>query len=162
MLYRIALITHVLSAIIWVGGVFFMGMIAVPAARKLTPNLKREILTDLGHRFRTVGWTALTLLIITGSYIIWYWGARWETLLDLSFFQAPHTRKLGYKLILVTAMLIISAIHDWYLGPRAAQPDLDPTTTERYRKLASYLGRLTAILVLFIVILATYVARPWT
>lgn len=162
MLYKICVILHVLSAVTWVGGVLFIGMIAVPAARKLEPDLKRELLTNLGNRFRTVGWSALAILLLTGSYMIWFWGARLHNLLDLSFFQAPHTAVLSKKFLLVATMLVISGIHDWYLGPRAAQPGLDPATTERYRKLASYLGRITGLLVILIVILATFVARPWT
>ncbi|MFU8803467.1 MAG: copper resistance protein CopD [Bradymonadaceae bacterium] len=160
-LYKAALIVHIFSAMIWVGGVLFIGMIAVPATRKLPVGLRRQLMTDLGNRFRTVGWTALVLLIISGSYMMYFWGARWGNLLDLSFFTAPHTATLGKKLILVGLMLAASGVHDWYLGPLASREGHTPEAAERYRKIASWLGRVTAILVLGIVVLAIFVARPW-
>lgn len=160
-IYKAALIIHVLSAMIWVGGVLFIGMIAVPATRRLSAELRRQLMTDLGNRFRTVGWVALALLILSGSYIMYFWGARPENLLDLSFFAAPHTAMLGNKLILVVLMIAASGVHDWYLGPLASREGHSPEAAERYRKIASWLGRITAILVLGIVVMAIFVARPW-
>ncbi len=160
-LYKAALIVHVLSAMIWVGGVLFIGLIAVPATRRLSPVLRRQLMIDLGNRFRTLGWIALGLLLLSGSYIAYFWGARWDNLVDLSFFQAKHTAMLGKKLILVALMLAVSGVHDWYLGPLAAREGHSPEAAERYRKYASWLGRVTAMLVLGIVVLAIFVARPW-
>lgn len=159
--YKIVIVLHVLSAVIWVGGVLFMGMIAVPAARRLNDKLRRHLLDDLGRRFRKVGWTALGVLIVTGLYLLWHWGARLDTVLDLSFFAHDHTRLLGYKILAVIAMLAISGVHDFWLGPKATRADRTPEEVKADRRMASLLGRATGILVIVIVILATFVARPW-
>lgn len=159
-LYRVAVVVHVLSAVIWVGGVLFMGMIAVPTAKKLDDKLRRQLLDELGRRFRPVGWTALGLLVTTGLYLMWHWGARIETVLDLSFFEHAHTRTLGYKLLLVIAMIGVSALHDFWLGPRATEPDRTDEEVEQDRRWASILGRITGVLVILIVIFAVFVTRP--
>ncbi len=162
LLYRIAIIVHVLGAVVWVGGVLFMGMIAVPTAKKLgNEELRRQILDAMGRRFRPVGWTALGLLVASGIYLMWHWGATVETVLDLSFFEHAHGQKLGYKLMLVIPMLVISAAHDFWLGPRATDPDRSEEEMERDRRLAGILGRITGILVILIVVLAVFVTRPW-
>lgn len=161
LLYRIAVIVHVLSAVMWVGGVLFMGMVAVPAAKKLDDGLRRQLLDDLGRRFRPMGWTALGLLVATGIYLMWHWGATVGTVLDLSFFEHGHTQKLGYKLVLVGMMLVVSGLHDFWLGPRATREGRSPEEIARDRKWAGMLGRGTGILVILIVVLAVFVARPW-
>lgn len=162
LLYRIAIIIHVLAAVLWVGGVLFMGMIAVPTVKKLNDEaLRRRILDAMGRRFRPVGWTALGLLVATGVYLMWHWGATVGTVLDLSFFEHDHGRKLGYKLLLVIPMLAISAVHDFWLGPKATDPDRRAEDIERDRRWAGILGRITGVLVILIVVLAIFVARPW-
>ncbi len=160
-LYKIAVAIHVLSAIIWIGGVLFMGMVAVPAARRLKPDLRRSVTTRLGLAFRPVGWICLTLLVVTGTYMAHAWGATWQNVFDLSFFEAPHTRLLGYKLVAVTVMLGVSFAHDWFIGPQATEAEPGSEKAERYRKLAGWMGRITGILVIVIAILAIFVARPW-
>ena len=161
LLYRFAVSIHVLSAVVWVGGVLFMGMVAVPAAKKLNDELRRELLDDLGRRFRPIGWTALGLLVATGIWLMWNWGATWATVFDLSFFEHEHTRTLGYKLILVLAMLIVSGLHDFWLGPRATREGRSDEDVAKDRKLAAIMGRITGGLVVLIVVLAVLVARPW-
>ena len=159
--YGIIVYVHIVSAIVWVGGVLFLGVIAIPAARKLEEAERREVVSLLGRAFRPVGWTALSLLILTGSLMMIRWGATWSNLADLTFFHSPHTRILGYKLITVTLMLVISGVHDWYLGPKASEMPLDHPKRGKVRTLSSWLGRVTGILVLIIVAFAIVLARPW-
>lgn len=160
-LYKISVTLHVLSAIIWVGGVLFMGMVALPAARRLDEETRRLVTSRLGLAFRPVGWICLTVLVITGSYMAYSWGARWNNLFDLTFFEGKHTRLLGYKLMAVTAMLVVSGVHDWYIGPRAAEAPAGSERAERLRRIAKWLGMITGILVIVIAMLAVFVARPW-
>ena len=163
-LYKISVVIHVLSAITWVGGVLSMGAVAIPAARQLPPAQRSAIIGAIGWRFRPIGWTCLALLVLTGSYMAWSWGATWANLFDLSFFQrGAQYRTLGYKLIAVTLMLAVSGYHDWFLGPQSAAPDIAADSPEAalMRKRAGRLGRATGILVLVISVLAVFVARPW-
>ena len=159
-LYPVALVLHVLAAMIWVGGVLFFAVVAVPVSRALPPELRRDVVTRLGERFRPVGWAALAVLVATGLIFLWRWGASPANLLDLSFFSTPHTRLLGYKLLAVTTMLPLSFVHDWALGPRASRATPGSEEAERLRRVASLMGRTTGALVLVIVLLAVFIARP--
>jgi uncharacterized membrane protein len=157
--YRLLVVLHVLGAVTWVGGVLFMGLVAVPVARRLAPDLRHRITVDVGRQARTVGWIALAVVLATGIAMANAWGADWATVFDGSFFAyTPRNRLLGWKLLLVAAMLVVTGFHDWVLGPRHAHAPGD----ERARKLASRLGRVTGLLVIAIVVLAVYVARAWS
>ncbi len=157
-LYQLIITLHVLSAIVWVGGVVFVAAVAVPIARRMDGEARRWLLGEVGRRFRAIGWAALGVLVATGSYMLMHWGATWANLLDGSFFASPHTRPLAYKLVLVALMLVVSGIHDWWLGPRATGAGSEDETMRRW---AGWLGRTTGVLSIGIVVLAVFVARPW-
>jgi hypothetical protein len=57
---------------------------------------------------------------------------------------------LHWKLGLVVLALILSAFHDWVLGPRAGQPGADPSVRLR----ASWIARLNVAAALAVVWLA--------
>jgi uncharacterized membrane protein len=157
--YRLLVVLHVLGAVTWVGGVLFMGLVAVPVARRLDPALRHRITVDVGRQARTVGWIALAVVLGTGIAMANAWGADWAAVLDGSWFAyTPRNTLLGWKLLLVTLMMLVTGFHDWYLGPKHAKTPGD----ERARKLAARLGRLTGLLVIAIVVLAVYVARGWS
>ncbi|TXD32228.1 copper resistance protein CopD [Lujinxingia vulgaris] len=160
MIYKVAVATHVIAATIWVGGVLFMALVAIPVARTLEPKMRVRVTSAIGRRFQRVGWASLGWLVLSGSFMMYFWGARWANLTDLSFFQAPHTRVLSLKLGLVTLMLLLSLTHDFFVGPRASQSE-SAAQAARYRTMAAWQGRITGVLVIVIVILATMVARPW-
>ena len=88
-------------------------------------------------RFRTVGWIAIGLLLTTGLANIWL---RPE-LLTLPRFWG----KIG----LVAAAIVLGAVHDFVLGPRAGRPDAPPSM----RPAVSWLARINVLLVLTVVYL---------
>ena len=129
---------HVLGALTWIGGMLFIALVFVPVARGLNdPPLRARLFHAAGVRFRAVGWVALGVLLLTGLGNLWLR----PYLLELPRFQA----KLGF----VVLALALSAVHDFFIGPRAGLPGADP----RLRVWASWLGRITLILVLVVVLL---------
>ncbi|MGM0555345.1 MAG: CopD family protein [Myxococcota bacterium] len=160
MLYPYLVVLHVLAAIVWVGGVFFIGAVAMPIAGGMG-RAGREVLRAVARRFRPIGWAALVVLVATGSAFLYRWGATWETLFDLSFFEAPHARLLGYKLVFVGIMLVVSFVHDFIIGPRASQAEPNTEHAKSLRLAAALLGAFTGGLALAIAILAVFVARPF-
>jgi hypothetical protein len=61
-------------------------------------------------------------------------------------------------------VLLVSAVHDFSLGPRATVAIAkDPTSAEaeRFRRRASVLGRLNALLALALVALGVILVRGW-
>lgn len=129
---------HVLAAMVWIGGMFFVALVLVPVVRSLNdPPLRARLFHQAGVRFRTVGWITLALLLASGLGNLWLR----PYLLTLPRFHV----KLG----LVVVALALSAIHDFGLGPRAGRPGADP----RLRTWASWLARANVLVVLVIVLL---------
>jgi uncharacterized membrane protein len=129
---------HVLSAITWVGGMLFIALVLVPAIRTLDDaRLRTRLIQESGSRFRTVAWIALALLVVTGLLNLW---------LQPFLLRAP---RFHWKLGLVVLALILSAFHDWVLGPRAGLPGADPSVRLR----ASWVARVNVVVALAIVLL---------
>ena len=129
---------HVLSVIIWVGGMLFIALILVPTVRALgDAPLRARLIRDSGRRFRAVAWVALGVLILTGLLNLWFQ----PSLL--------HSARFHGKLGLVGLTLILAAFHDFVLGPRANLPGADPSVRLR----ASWVARLNVLVALAIVLL---------
>jgi uncharacterized membrane protein len=129
---------HVLAAVTWIGGMLFIALVLVPAARRLEdPALRTRLVHDVGLRFRTIGWVAIGVLVVTGLLNLWMH----PVLLSSSRFH--------WKVGLVVLALILSAFHDFVLGPRAGGPGADPSARVR----ASWIARINVLVVLAIVAL---------
>lgn len=160
--YQIAVLAHVMAAIVWVGGVLFLGAVAVPASRSLDEREGRRAVRVLGRYFRPIGWSALAVLVASGTYMMWIWGARPANVWDGTFFDTIRAKWLGTKLWLVGLMILVSGFHDWYVGPRAsALGDDAPEQARRWRIAAAILGAATAIVAIAIVGIAIVISRPW-
>jgi uncharacterized membrane protein len=135
---------HVLSAITWVGGMLFIALVLVPTVRALgDPTVRTRVIRESGRRFRTVAWGALAVLALTGLVNLW-----------LQPFLLRSPRFHG-KLGLVGLALILSAFHDFVLGPRAGAPGADPSARVR----ASWIARINVLVVLAIVALGLSLFR---
>jgi uncharacterized membrane protein len=129
---------HILSAIVWVGGMLFIALVLVPTARALGDAASRaRLIRESGRRFRTVAWTALAVLVLTGVLNLW---------LQPSLLESP---RFHGKIGLVGLALLLSALHDFVLGPRAGLPGADPSTRLR----ASWIARANVLVALAIVLL---------
>ena len=129
---------HVLAAIAWIGGMLFVALVLVPVVRtQADPALRARLFHDVGVRFRAVGWAALLVLLATGLANLWLR----PYLFTLTRFQ--------WKLGLVVVALVLSAIHDFVLGPRAGAPAADPSI----RVWATSIARLNVLVVLIVVVL---------
>jgi uncharacterized membrane protein len=129
---------HVLAAITWVGGMLFIAVVLVPVARRFEDaRLRTRLMQESGRQFRTVGWVALALLVVTGLLNVW-----------LQPFLL-WSRVFHWKIGLVVLALILSAFHDFVLGPRAGFPGADPSVRVR----ASWVARLNVLVALTIVFL---------
>jgi len=129
---------HLMAAVTWIGGMLFIALVLVPVARRLSdPALRGRLLQETGRRFRTVGWVALGLLLASGLATLW---------------NRPYllgAPRFHWKLALVALALVLSAVHDFVLGPRAGRPGANPALRGR----ASWVARLNVLVVLVVVLL---------
>jgi putative copper resistance protein D len=161
-LYYVNVTVHVVAAMIWLGGMFFLGLVGAPVLRALEPaSLRQQLFRDLGLRFRTVGWLAIAVLIVTGVLNLYYRGwLDWESALgSIAFWRTTTGHALATKLAAVAWMLLGQAFHDFVQGPRASRLVAGSPEALAARRRAMVLGRANALLGVIVVIAAVVLAR---
>ncbi|MCI0653906.1 MAG: hypothetical protein L0Y39_05450, partial [Methylococcaceae bacterium] len=80
MLFATAIALHLLSAVVWVGGMFFAYAVLRPAASSLLDASQRlPLWSETFRRFFAWVWVAIVLLVATGNWMIFgfYGGMRY-------------------------------------------------------------------------------------
>lgn len=178
-LYHLNVTVHLLAALFWLGGMFFLALVGAPVLRRLDdPGLRARLFGALGRRFRSAGWWAIGVLVVTGVINLHFRGLLDGALLsDPAFWSGAYGHALAWKLGAVTAMIVTSALHDFVFGPRASPraaagdgtdgaPDPGAGRAasggagrERARKVAGWLARINAVLGIVVVLAAVRLAR---
>jgi uncharacterized membrane protein len=162
-LYLASVTLHILAAALWAGGTLFLVFVIVPLLR--TPELRDRavaLVAALGERFRTVGWACLLVLIVTGFFNAAYRAQSAGALLDPAWWSTPFGRLLAEKLGVVIVILLLSAIHDFAIGPRAsALLAAEPGSPRalRWQHAARWMGRINLLLALAVIAMAVALAR---
>jgi len=148
---------HILAAVIWVGGMLFLSLIAVPVLRHVdSPLLRTDLFRAMARRFRRLVWICIAVLIPTGIVNVLYYGNRAA--------GSPYMTVLHIKLGLVVFLVIMGLFHDFVIGPRAARAmsrdGLPPTGTDLLMvRLAPWVGRFNLLLGIVILLLAAALTR---
>ena len=120
--YQLVVTTHVLAAVIWLGGMITFALLA-PVLRRVGDDGERQRLFHLlGRRFRAVGWACIAVLLLTGIEqlrIRGWWGSAFWT--GPGLWASPLGRALAGKLGTVLLMVVVQAVHDFWYGPRAGE-----------------------------------------
>lgn len=162
-LYLLSVWIHILSAIVWIGGMVFLSLVVVPVARRA--ELRGQIgslLRWTGRRFRWIGWICFLLFILTGIINLSYRGYDWGDLWSGALWGGSFGQTLALKLALVAVIMAMSVVHDFLVGPRAtALMDRNPIAkeTRRWRRAASWFGRVSLLLALIVVMLGVMLVR---
>jgi copper resistance protein D len=161
--YLFAVWLHLLAAAVWIGGMIFLALVLVPVSREAPHRaLAASLFHSTGIRFRIVGWACLALLVATGLVNLAVRGYGWADLTSGRLWQGPFGHVLAVKLAVVVLILALSALHDFWLGPRATRVwRADPSSPAalRLRRQASLFGRVTLLLALLVVALGVLLVR---
>ena len=103
---------HLVAAAIWVGGTVALVFAGVPAVRTLEGDARAAAMRALGERWRPLGYGALGVAIATGVPLV---TREWDD--DGSSFHYVFYAKA----VLVAALLVVSYLHNFVLGPRVAR-----------------------------------------
>jgi putative copper export protein len=99
---------HLLAAGIWFGGSTALVFVGVPAIRELEGEPRSVAMKALGLRWRPIGYGALLVAALTG--------------IELAVRDWQHTASfqivLGVKVVVFYALLVVSYLHNFVLGPR--------------------------------------------
>jgi uncharacterized membrane protein len=163
-LYLVSVWLHILAATAWIGGMFFLVLVVVPWLKKGHREAGGAFLRETGEGFRAVGWACFAILLVTGTFNLWTRGVRLSSFVDSAWIESAFGKAVLTKLTLFLGVLIISAIHDFSVGPRASRAmESAPTSqeAERLRKQASMMGRVNALFALGLVGAAVVIVRGW-
>ena len=153
---------HVLAAMLWLGGMFFLALVGAPVLRRVEPPaLRQQLFRALGERFRTAGWLAIAVLVTTGFGNLYFrgWLQSDGVLASAAFWHTTQGHSLALKLGAVVAMLVVEATHDFVLGPMAGGAAPGSPRADMLRRRATLLARASVLLGLVIVLAAVKLAR---
>jgi putative copper resistance protein D len=156
--YEVSVTLHILAACVWVGGMIFLAIVVLPILRQQEyRSVAMPLIRGAGVRFRWVGWMAVGTLVLTGIANLRFRGYGWAQLRDGGIWQGWFGHTLAAKLILVAAIVVISAVHDM-LGPGAVE-QLDPAAAQRFRRHAAWMGRVVLLFSIAVVALGVILVR---
>lgn len=165
-LFVVSVWIHILAAATWVGGSIFLMIVLVPAMRD--PALRDhglDLIHRVGRRFLWVGWVCFALLIATGFFNLFvHGGSSWSLLGRREFWSSSYGKVLAGKLLLVGVILILSAIHDFVLGPLAAKASAENPGSlgaGHLRLAVRWAGRFNLLLGLIVIGLGVTLVRGW-
>lgn len=161
-LYYANVSIHVLAAMAWLGGMLFLGLVGAPVFRSIEPpELRQRLFRDMGLRFRSLGWWAIGILVVTGFANLHFRGwLAWDGALgSAAFWNTTTGRSLAVKLVTVGTMITISAVHDFVHGPAASRLAAGSPEAIQARKRAMMLARVNAMIGVVVVIAAVRLAR---
>lgn len=158
-IYITSVFIHIIAACVWLGGMLFLILAFIPGIKN-HPD-KVNIIAEVSLKYRMVGAVTLVLLLITGILQLELRGLQWS----MAYFTGSSFGKAaGLKLLVFAAIVIISLVHDYYLGNRAIeawknQPE-NPKTI-KLRNLSRLFGRVSFILALLAAWLGVILVRGW-
>jgi copper resistance protein D len=161
-LYYANVTVHMLAAMLWLGGMFFLGIVGAPVLRTIEPvGLRQRLFQQLGTRFRVAGWWAIGTLVVTGTINLYYRGwLHWDGVLGAAeFWQTGVGHALAWKLIAVAAMISVSLVHDFVVGPHAGRAAPGSPQSVAFRRRAALMARANALLGVVVVVAAVRLAR---
>src|SRR5437899_12009560 len=91
---------HILAAVIWIGGMLFLSLVAVPVLRKVdSPLLRADLFRKMAWRFRRLVWICLAVLILTGTASVAFYGYQTQ--------GSAYLKMLGIYLGLVALLVVM-------------------------------------------------------
>lgn len=146
--YLISVFIHVIGAAFWIGGMLFLPLIFLPSIKN-NPE-RTQLLYTTGIKLRTYGWIAVSLLVISGIFNMYFRGIPldWEFLTE-----TKYGKLLGLKLGFFCFMLIVGAIHDFYVGKKAIED------AGKLKVMARWSGRINLMMAIIIAFLGVALSR---
>jgi uncharacterized membrane protein len=142
---------HLVAAIVWVGGTVALVFVAVPPVQKLEGEARTRLLREFGRRWRPIGWSALSVAVVTGIVL---------AVRAHAFDSAPNDFDwvLAVKGALVGLLAAGAYLHDFVLGPGLAR-QVREGKQQSLRPLLVGIGRANLLLTLALPVLGTVLTQ---
>ncbi len=122
---------HLLGVTVWLGGMLFLGLIAVPAARATGDRTaSRRLITDVAKRFGMLGGAAWVLILVTGAGLVSHRNVDFGT---------TYGHKIAAKMVLLVLVGVAVVLHGMWQGPRVRSADEagDEVALARWKKIGA-------------------------
>lgn len=117
--FRLAVVTdwlHIVAGGFWVGGLFQLGLTALPALFRLDSSVRTRVLGQLIGRFTQIAIPIVVLLVLAGLYNTWVHIESFQ-----AFWSTAYGRTLLVKLVLVGIMLVLGGLNNFHFGKKLAR-----------------------------------------
>jgi putative copper export protein len=139
---------HLVAAGIWFGGSTALVFVGVPAIRTLDGEPRGRAMRELGLRWRPIGYGALLVAALTGVVLAAH---DWR---HTASFQIV----LGVKAAAFCALLVVSYLHNFVLGPRL-QAEIREGREQRTRPTLVAVGWISYSLTILLPVLGVVLQR---
>jgi copper resistance protein D len=162
--YFLSVFIHILSAVIWLGATV-MVLLSVKKNHVISTmgfTNGQEVLPTL-YVFRWIARICFFALFVTGLYNLFVRGYSWFDLADIVFWQGYFGETLMIKLLLFTAIVILSGFSDHAIGKLLYDnTKLEPAAARLLNSILTIakINLLIGLLVLFCAIMLVR-GRPW-
>ena len=149
---------HFVAAFFWVGGMLFLSLVVVPVFKSSSdPGKAQPWFLVSARRFRSLVWIGIPILLVTGGFLL-------PDHVDFSSSVSTWPLAVFVKLTLVVLLIATSISHDRIIGPQVRtikqKASIEWTSGERLLvKCAPWIGRLTMILGLAVVLVGVLLVR---
>ncbi len=96
-LYLLAVYVHIVTTAVWFGAMLFEDPSSV------------RLMSRLAERIHGLGGPSLFLLILTGSFMLFYRGVTWQSVISGDFFTATYGQVFGLKLLLILVLISLQS-----------------------------------------------------
>ena len=115
LVYQLALIVHIYSAIVLVGSMFFNAFILGPALRRIPPAQAATVGDKIGAGLRVAGPVSLILLGVTGFLRLQYNHFLWSKFFSLSFMTTRYGSRIWLMFVAWFALMVTGTLSlAWY------------------------------------------------
>ena len=141
---------HVTAAMFWIGGTLFFAWVVIPSLKgDLNQGDKTALISRIGKRFRMCGWISLAILLFTGPLRLYQKGIPLHS----------YGVVLQVKLSLVFAMVLLTLVHDFILGPKSIAMSRAGVVSNAFQTGVRWTARLNLLIGLAIVLSAVFLVH---
>lgn len=157
----IVLWIHLFSAVIFVGGSFFIWLVVMPASHRFAKDEaeRTQMVGKIAKDFARITNPTLAILVLTGIYnISWYL----PSYQDLFAFQTYGEKVLFIKAVLVVILIILIYAHGLYYGKKIVElaQERNVEGLKAVRKRSRIISYANLALMVAILILAVMLQMP--
>lgn len=151
--YYISVWLHIVCAAFWIGGMLFLPLVLLPGIKN-NPE-RSQLLMVTGLKFRFYGYIVLSILLLTGILNMYFRGINFSW----DFFTSSHYGRLVIvKVILFLIILLVSLIHDLFVG-RKAVGEVKESDRRKLKLIARWTGRILLLISLTMAYLGVVISR---